>query len=367
MGKVLIIEDEAPLLDELVQMLRFEGFEVFGALDGVAGVQMARDQRPDLIVSDILMPELDGYGVLLALQDDPETRLIPFIFLTGKAEREHQRYGMELGADDYITKPFKRDDLLAAIHTRLDVHHTLHEDYAREIEDLRQSLLLALPHELRTPLTGLVGYSELLMTDCETLDPEQIIHMARMLQLAGQRLKRQIENFLLYAQLDMVQLDQETLAQFRVQSVATPGAIIDVTSTHAAAAQNRDADLVVEALNMPVQISPDGLQKIITELVDNACKFSRAGTPVRVTGSAQNAHYTVTVSDQGRGMSPDQLKRTGPYMQFERRLHEQQGTGLGLALASRLASLSNGTLTIHSTKGAGTQVVVELPLAQNGA
>jgi signal transduction histidine kinase len=108
------------------------------------------------------------------------------------------------------------------------------------------------------------------------------------------------------------------------------------------------------------------LQKIIVELVDNACKFSGTGTPVRVTSSTQNAHYTITVSDQGRGMTPEQLRHTGPYMQFERRLHEQQGTGLGLALASRLAALGDGTLTIQSTKDVGTEVVVELPLVQNG-
>lgn len=364
MIKVLIIEDEAPLLDALVQMLRLEGFDAFGAPHGVAGVQLAREQLPDLIISDIMMPELDGYGVLLKLQDDPDTRLIPFIFLTGKDKREHQRYGMELGADDYITKPFKREELLTAIQARLGVKHSQQADHEQEIEDLRQSLLLALPHELRTPLTGLVGYAELLMADSETLSPVQITHMAEMLHSAGQRLKRQIENFLLYAQLDMAQFDQQTLAQHRTQCITAPGDVVCVTSEEIATMYTRDADLSLETDNTPVQIGETRLEKIIVELVDNALKFSKAGTPIHITAGTQNTHYTITIDDQGRGMTSDQIRRTGAYMQFERRLHEQQGTGLGLALASRLTELAGGNLIIHSTKNEGTRVVVELPLAQ---
>lgn len=102
MTSILVIEDEAPLLEEIVALLRFEDFEVIGAPDGNVGVQLARAHLPDLVISDIMMPGLDGYGVLQALQDDPATNRLPFIFLTARADHAQVRQGMQLGADDYV-------------------------------------------------------------------------------------------------------------------------------------------------------------------------------------------------------------------------------------------------------------------------
>lgn len=118
MKKILVIEDEQQLLRNLIKILKSEGFIAIGADNGKSGVSTAVKEIPDLIVCDVMMPEMDGYQVLGALQKEPKTALIPFIFLSAKAERTHQRLGINLGADDYLTKPFDADELIAAIDGR---------------------------------------------------------------------------------------------------------------------------------------------------------------------------------------------------------------------------------------------------------
>lgn len=116
---ILVIEDETQMRRNVASILRMEGYEAHEAENGREGLALARRQRPDLIVCDVMMPELDGYGVLRALQDDPATMTIPFLFLTAKATPADVREGMNLGADDYLVKPVRRIDLLAAITARL--------------------------------------------------------------------------------------------------------------------------------------------------------------------------------------------------------------------------------------------------------
>ena len=122
MKKILVIEDEAETLDNLVLMLEMEGFKALSAPNGRAGVATARRELPDVILCDVSMPQMDGYGVLETLRGDSATVSIPFIFLTAKGDKKDLRTGMNLGADDYLTKPASAEDVLAAINARLDRH-----------------------------------------------------------------------------------------------------------------------------------------------------------------------------------------------------------------------------------------------------
>lgn len=119
MKKILVIEDEPEMRRNLLTILKLEKYQPFGAENGKVGLALARKERPDLILCDVMMPELDGYGVIAELRKDPATVTIPFIFLTAKGEKVDQRSGMDLGADDYLTKPVARLDLLNAIAARL--------------------------------------------------------------------------------------------------------------------------------------------------------------------------------------------------------------------------------------------------------
>lgn len=117
--KILIIEDQAPMRRNLALLLEMEGFDVVTAPDGVAGVEIARRELPDLILCDVMMPEMDGYGVVQSLRADRQFASTPFIFLTARGDKSDIRIGMNFGADDYLTKPVIREDLLAAVQARL--------------------------------------------------------------------------------------------------------------------------------------------------------------------------------------------------------------------------------------------------------
>jgi DNA-binding NarL/FixJ family response regulator len=141
MKKILVIEDEPEMRRNLTTILRLEKFHPVAAENGRVGVELAKKEKPDLILCDVMMPELDGYGVLAALRADAETVAMPFIFLTAKGEKPHIRAGMNLGADDYLTKPIAKADLLGAIRSRLEraAQHAVPEfkprfDSARPLE-----------------------------------------------------------------------------------------------------------------------------------------------------------------------------------------------------------------------------------------
>jgi DNA-binding NarL/FixJ family response regulator len=134
MKKILVIEDEAETRDNLVLMLEMEGFKPFAAPNGRKGVEVAKRELPDVILCDVSMPELDGYGVLEALRADEKTVSIPFIFLTAKGDKKDLRTGMNLGADDYLTKPASAEDVLSAINARLDRHNEKEQAAMAKVE-----------------------------------------------------------------------------------------------------------------------------------------------------------------------------------------------------------------------------------------
>ncbi|HEY9665200.1 MAG TPA: response regulator [Coleofasciculaceae cyanobacterium] len=120
MKKILVIEDEIFIRENLIELLEIEGFEAIGAENGTQGVQLAKERQPDLILCDVMMPELDGYGVLSALREDTVTAMIPFMFLTASADRSNLQRIREMGMNDYILKPFNVDQFLSAIAERLE-------------------------------------------------------------------------------------------------------------------------------------------------------------------------------------------------------------------------------------------------------
>lgn len=120
MKRILVIEDEPEMRRNITALLRFKEFEPIAAENGRVGIELARREKPDLILCDVMMPELDGYGVLRALQEDAALAAIPFIFLTAKGEKDDLRSGMNLGADDYLTKPVANNELVEAIEARLN-------------------------------------------------------------------------------------------------------------------------------------------------------------------------------------------------------------------------------------------------------
>src|SRR6185312_5878335 len=211
MKKILVIDDEEWLREMMLLALRQRGFEVIEAENGEKGIEVARKEIPDLILCDVNMDKVDGYLTLSSLRSEPVTASIPFILMTGLADQAGMRHGMELGADDYLPKPFTIEALYAAVDARLQKVSVVRQEAEKKLADLRENISMMLPHELRTPLNGILAYGEILMSDAPTLQPVEIAEMGQVIHDSGKRLERLIENFLIYGQLELISADPQKL------------------------------------------------------------------------------------------------------------------------------------------------------------
>src|SRR5438445_2950648 len=214
--KIILVIDDEEWLRAIVQLdLTQKGYDVSEAGNGTKGIETARKELPDLILCDVNMEKMDGYRTLSTLRNEPATASIPFILMTGLADNAGMRQGMELGADDYLPKPFTIEALYAAVDARLKKAQTLRQEAERKLADLRDNLSLMLPHELRTPLNGILAYGEILSAESATLPPAEIAEMGQVIYHSGKRLERLIENFLIYGQLELLVADPQKMAALR--------------------------------------------------------------------------------------------------------------------------------------------------------
>ena len=364
MKKILVIDDEEWLREMIHLALKQKGFEVIEAINGADGIEKARKELPDLILCDVNMEKVDGYLTLSSLRTEAPTASIPFILMTGLADNAGMRHGMELGADDYLPKPFTTDALYAAVDARLKKAQTVRDEAERKLAHLRDNISLMLPHELRTPLNGILAYGEILAADAAKLKPAEIAEMGHVVHQSGKRLERLIENFLIYAQLELVAADPKNVNALRTGRTEHPAELIQKHATAQAAFMDRSTDLSFELADIPMPMAEEYLSKVVDELAQNAFKFSDPGSAVRLTlGEAFNA-INFTISDAGRGFSTEQITRVGAYMQFDRKMQEQQGLGLGLAITKRLVALHGGTLSIVSEPSMGAVISAKFPKAK---
>jgi signal transduction histidine kinase len=295
------------------------------------------------------------------LRTEAPTAAIPFILMTGLADNAGMRHGMELGADDYLPKPFTTDALYAAVDARLKKAQTVHDEAERKLAHLRDNISLMLPHELRTPLNGILAYGEILAADATKLKPGEIAEMGHVVHQSGKRLERLIENFLIYAQLELIAADPKNVNAMRLGRTEHPVALIEKHAIAQAALADRSQDLFCELADIPMPMAAEYLSKVVDELTQNAFKFSDSGSPIRLTLTEAFNGVTLSVSDQGRGFSTEQITRVGAYMQFDRKMQEQQGLGLGLAITKRLVALHGGTLSIVSEPDSGAVISAKFP------
>ena len=169
MKRILVIDDEEWLREMVHMALSQKGYDVIEAENGAVGIEKARKELPDLILCDVNMEKVDGYLTLSSLRNEPTTAAIPFILMTGLADNAGMRHGMELGADDYLPKPFSIEGLYAAVEARLKKAQALRQEAEKKLADLRDNISLMLPHELRTPLNGILAYGEILAAEASTL------------------------------------------------------------------------------------------------------------------------------------------------------------------------------------------------------
>ncbi len=349
MSKILVVEDEDSIRSSVVDLLEVQGHQVIEAENGMLGVQLVSEHLPDLVVCDIMMPLMDGYEVLRFLRQTPMTADIPFIFLTAKAERTDVRLGMDLGADDYLTKPFTPSELLRAVQTRLDRLAESRQRQAGQLDDLRVTITSRLRHELLTPLTVILNASEILMRYSRQLDALEISETSARVHKYGQYLFRLIQKLLLYTQVEALSKDPEAIKAARTSRTLQAHLLITSVARQVAQQANRADDLRLQVQDVPALCMAEShLRQIVLELLDNAFKYSPPGSVVLVQGVIKAGGYALAITDQGRGMPPNSASLIEAYHQFDRDQHEQQGAGLGLVLVKLLSEVYGGDLSIES-------------------
>lgn len=362
MKKILLIEDNPNVLQNTSRMLQAEGYMVITANNGRHGLEMAEQNIPSLIICDIMMPEIDGYGVISALRNNPATTAIPFIFLSAKSDKTDFRQGMELGSDDYLTKPFTRDELLGAINAQLKKQEIINTYYKQELANLRGNISKSLPHQLLFPAIEVMGLADILVKNYHAMEAHEVPDIGKRIRKAGRNMHEMVKKFLLYAELESTDSDTDWLNQIRNSKTTFVDIEISSCAKKIAENYNRNSDLNVDIKDANIQISDSYLNVIAKEIIDNGFKFSAEGTAVDVLGSYSDQEYCLAVTDRGQGIAPEEIANFGAYMKFEKKLYIQQGTGLGLAIAKRLIELHGGRLEIESVPYEQTMVRVFLPL-----
>jgi two-component system sensor histidine kinase/response regulator len=361
--RILVIDDEEGMRELVGIALCERGFEVFEAASGSEGLKIATKELPDLILCDVRMDGVTGYEVLADLRKHPGTATLPFILMTGNDDPGGMgmRQGMELGADDYLRKPFDFESLYATVDARLKKAEMIRSESERRLSALRDNISLMLPHELRTPLNGILAYGDILRAESESLQPADIAEMGQIISESGYRLERLIENFLIFTQTELIGSDPQRIEALRGEPCRDAASLVEEHARKQAMTVGRPEDLDLELQDIVMPMSREYLSKVVDELVQNAFKFSEPDTPVSVSLASFDGQVQLTVSDIGRGMAAEEISHIGAFMQFGRKNLEQQGLGLGLTIARRLAGLYGGEVQVQSEEGQGTRVVVQLP------
>ncbi|MEA5601934.1 response regulator [Nostoc sp. UHCC 0252] len=362
MNTILIIEDEPQVRENIQEILQLSDFDTLIAPNGQVGLEIAQHKLPDLIICDIMMPELDGFSVLSALRQNQATINIPLIFVTAKAERSDFRQGMDLGADDYLTKPFSPEELLSAIASRLEKHALVERQTQAKLDELRMNIAHSLPHELNTPLNGILGMSQLLMENCDIMPNSEEVEIAELIYTSANRLNALVQRFLLYSDLELIAKNPEKIRQIQEKTYQCfAKKTISEVALKKATENCRQKDLKLDIQESTIQLPEEKLIIIIEELLDNSFKFSLPSNEIKIMSKVEGNRFNLYVIDNGRGMTIEEINKIGAFIQFNRKLWEQQGSGLGLAIVQHIVRLYGGEFTIDSIPQKETVISLCLP------
>ncbi len=352
---ILVIDDEPAIRMGLAATLARRGYSVVTAMNGDDGYIKAKQAQPDLIISDVMMPALDGFEMKQQMSEDPQLALIPFIFLTARAASEDRVSGIRNGADDYVTKPFVTEELIARIEAVLRRVKTEQErgriqviqSAQEEMDKLRKEVLQNFSHELRTPL-GNVMMSLDMVVNHKFTTPEEQGEFIRIAHSSADRLESLIADIILLADIDQNKLN--TLRQ-----------TIDPENHILAPIKRRLARYETKRLSFVHDISLDAeikaprreFAQALVHLLDNAFRFSpERGRVALLVSAGKNGGATITVQDEGRGIPVELREKVFErfYQVSQGDGREYQGLGLGLTIARAMFSSLGGEVGILDTE-----------------
>ena len=355
-SQILLVDDNADMRDYLKRLLS-QRWQVETAANGALALNLIQQQLPDLVLTDVMMPEVDGFALLKALRADPVTKSIPIILLSARAGEEATISGLEAGADDYLIKPFFARELVARVEMQLQMSRLRSEQSANR---LKNEFLMTVTHELQAPLAAILTWARLLQTK-----PFDQTKMARA--LATIERNATVEAKLVKDLLDISSIlsGKVQLQLQRVNLVTLTKEVVTTLRETTGAKQIQLALDIPDGVEISVLGNPDRLQQILANLLDNAIKFTHSGGQVDIRLERLGSVAQISVSDTGIGIAPEFLPKVfDRFSQAEvPSSHSPGGVGIGLAIARHLVELHKGTIEVASEGvGRGATFTVKIPL-----
>lgn len=356
---ILVIEDEKPLRESICDILRFEGYNIIEAPDGVQGLSKALRDKPDLILCDIMLPGLNGYEVLKEIRMTDSLRLTPFIFLTALAEKSDIRAGMELGADDYLPKPFRREELLKTIDARIEKLLELEkrDHYMAELESANKDLTdfaYVLSHDLKAPLRLMDMFSQIVLDDyAEKLGVDGKRYL-QTIRSNAEKMNRLIDGLL--------QFSRQRKSEISRTHIKLSSLVKEVIADCLPVGQSHKVS--IELGELPdANCDPTMVRQVFVNLISNAIKFSdkKDHPKIEVGVKSENGKTIFFVKDNGVGFNMEYYPKL--FMVFQR-LHteaEFAGTGIGLAIVKEIVEKHGGQIWAEAKVNEGATFFFTLP------
>lgn len=359
MRTILIVDDTMANLELLQDLLEREGYATQTALNGRVALKLIAQQKPDLILLDVMMPDLSGFEVCQLLQKNPDTQALPIVFISALSDTESIVKGFELGGADYITKPFRSAEVLARVRNQVSLIDQ-RESLAKSFQDLnkmRTQFIHNATHDLKNPLHIIQSYSQIL-ADALVKDAELSQYVQRILA-SSERMWALVRDMLDLGKLESgesLNLVEAPVNQFLQRCQYE----FEMT------AQQRGIELKVTPLEEDLILLLDisAMMRIFENLVSNAIKYTPSGGRVELRASRSASRLYIFVSDSGVGISSQDLPHIfEPFYRVNtRQIQEVEGTGLGLTIVKHLVAQHQGDIRVESNEGQGTLFTISLPI-----
>ncbi len=343
MKTILIVEDNKQVRNEISDLFKMEDFNVIEASNGLDGFIKAVNNLPDIIISDIMMPVIDGYKMFKELKKNSMTAQIPIIFLSALSADEDIRKGMNIGAEDYLTKPVDPEDLILATESKLEKYSKFEKQY----EIIKTDITNILYHEINTPLNAVIGFSDYLRTGVDELSRENIKKIADNIYDGGKRLHKLVKRYLVYSELRMNSTSISGIKKMRNCDYINTLKIINKVTDYKEF-KHRKKDFEISAEPVELKIEEHLFKLLIEELIDNAVKFSSYGKKIFINAYTENGSYILKVKNQGSGLSKEEIMQINDFNQINKHTYAQNGSGIGLSIVKMITDIYGEDFEIES-------------------
>lgn len=364
--KIVIIDDNPSNILLAATLLKKMDYQVFTALDGNSGIEVVNHIKPDLILLDIMMPELDGYQVCEILKKNPDTAEIPVVFLTALKQTENLVKSFEVGGVDYISKPFKKDELIARVKTHIDLkrsrdiilsqNHRLHK-----LNDEKNSLMHITAHDLKNPLQGISGLVEMLQYHRSEIDDEEYESICQSINASTMHALEIINDL-----LDAHAIEHGKF-QFKLEKTDVSALFNELYEHFDSTAKEKILNLQFEySQNIFVMADLSKFKRVLENIISNAIKFSPEDKNIFVKVSDQVDHIIISIKDEGPGFTEED--KTKLFTKFSKLSAKptagESSSGLGLSIVKALVEAMDGKIELESEAGNGAEFKVFMPKAQ---